>query len=643
MKRKFIILFILLLFVFCQPVLADENESSSTFNPLKIDNYDDYYKHIDACNADGSKCLDDIAFRFYTKMYDIYYLYLTKYDVKLDLPLLMSTLSFNSNTNEDVFSHNLSSYDRKYIVENDWNPPEVTELDWDYDYESKDNYLVSNDNSLDMQILAKHMVSKTEKQSCVKDGTVVSSKEVADDEEDLECGDGEELQVSNASYKLDLDKYDDFLLEYLENKNYLNRNTATPFDIFTLGELYVSDKTPSIIKRKSQKKNSSSLNFSSSNEIVDKLTSIALGEVGNGPTKYQTFMQFGSNVDWCAAFVSWLFNEVGGLDKLIVRSGGAGSIPRDSIATGLGGEWFEDECSDSSTVPQAGDIIVFNPKVNGSYTPFPANYRDKYYSSHVGYVYKVDDENVYTVEGNSGGMVKSKQYSRKYCGQAGVQGINGYYRPDYNKFLDSNNIKSDNDSDTGKSDNDSENLPSETIITRAGGFKGKIHYYNQKDYSAYPFSVYGSISSHGCGPTSLAIVISSLLDEPHDPVEVTKKLCELYGCTNKGATLKGITDTAEAFGMNVNYTYKLDEVRNALMSGDALVVAITNGGLIISGGVQLSRGGHYIVLSGIDSNGQINILDPQNPSNNSRTLDLEKLSVNSHNVPSAPSFWIVTK
>ena len=60
------------------------------------------------------------------------------------------------------------------------------------------------------------------------------------------------------------------------------------------------------------------------------------------------------------------------------------------------------------------------------------NGNDKYYSSHVGYVYKVDDTYVYTVEGNSGDRVRAKQYSRKtHCQTVGIQGINGYFRPNY--------------------------------------------------------------------------------------------------------------------------------------------------------------------------------------------------------------------
>ena len=321
---------------------------------------------------------------------------------------------------------NLSDYDRKTIVESDWNPSGTTELDWDYDYESKDNYLVSNDSSMDMQVLAKNMVLKTTTQKCVKDGKTIKSEEVKDTEEDLKCGDGETLEKGNSTYKLDLDKYDDFLLEYIEKKYYLGRKNANP--VQSNGPDYVNhSKSPSVSSRSSGGNNSGSNNGDSGNsgaarpvsptgnQTIDKLNQIALGEEGNTGGKY-----WGSSPDnWCGYFVSWLFSQVDG--KYLIPSGGAGEIPRQSVPAGLG-IWLEDELTDSATVPKAGDVILFNPTIVPS---------DKYTSLHVGYVYNVDDNKVYTVEGNADtydfttSHVTVKSYDRKNSR------INGYYRPYY--------------------------------------------------------------------------------------------------------------------------------------------------------------------------------------------------------------------
>ena len=438
MKNKFIIYLLIILMTilsFDYPVYARIHEAS-------FDDLSDYYSTEKACKDADDDCKSRAEYKFYLKMYDLYYLYKTKYKVKLDLPLIMSTLFYNNDQMNVVFKMNLSDYDRKTIVESDWNPSGTTELDWDYDYESKDNYLVSNDSSMDMQVLAKNMVLKTTTQKCVKDGKTIKSEEVKDTEEDLKCGDGETLEKGNSTYKLDLDKYDDFLLEYIEKKYYLGRKTANP--VQSNGPDYVNhSKSPSVSSRSSGGNNSGSNNGDSGgvsnqpkplsptgNQTIDKLNQIALGEVGNGPSKYWSW--YGSSGDWCAMFVLWLFNQVDGIDKYVKRvSGYACDIPRESDKAGLG-VWYEDECSDPSTQPKAGDVVVFDPYVNGGYIPWPANGGiDKYWSSHVGYVYKVDENNIYTVEGNSNNQVQSKTISRKKCGGGNGQGINGYFRPYY--------------------------------------------------------------------------------------------------------------------------------------------------------------------------------------------------------------------
>jgi len=162
---------------------------------------------------------------------------------------------------------------------------------------------------------------------------------------------------------------------------------------------------------------------------VEQLTSIAKQQIGNGGSKYRKWFYNRDTdyygVNWCAVFISWLFNQVGGLNKYIVKTDGAGSIPRESISAGLGG-WYESEYSANATTPKAGDVVVFTWNGIG-YMPG----QDKYYSNHVGYVYAVDNANIYTIEGNTNSkdadqsVVAYHTYNRK----SGC--INGYFRPNY--------------------------------------------------------------------------------------------------------------------------------------------------------------------------------------------------------------------
>lgn len=646
MKKFLLLLFILPVIFFQINVISADNSINVKLVAKKheasLDKLTDYYGVNIVCDDKNEKCVDSADRRFFIKMYDLYYLYLSKYNVKLDLPLIMSTLTYKNDDIKDVFKYNLSYYDRKTIVENDWKPSSVTELDWEYDYESSKNYLVSNDASLDMQVLAKNMVSKKTLQKCVKDGKTVQSKKVADTDDDLNCGAGETLEKGASTYELDLDKYDDFLLEFIEKKYYSKRSSDSPGYNENLQSLYVSDKVPSIIgKRKSSSKKNDSSSGEFDGEIIEKLNSIALGEVGNDHTKYS-----GNASNWCADFIVWLFKQVDGIDTYIKSFSGAGSIPRESVPAGYG-TWYEDECYDSSTVPQAGDLILFDPYVGNGTVPWPENGNDQYYSSHIGYVYKVDDDYVYTVEGNSGGSrVNKKQYSRKYCGADKSQGINGYYRPNYIK-------KSSNDSsdDNKKDDYSSSSGSGATLVSSPGQFKKKIFYYNQYDYSGYSYGTdsisYGTIGSHGCGPTSLAIAISSLLQEEHSPIEMTSYVCGLGGCTDSGSAYLTIYQAAIDYGKKYGFTAEptsdLDYIKKKLSEGKSLVVTITNGGLYTNAGNRISFGGHFFVLTGVDENGEIYISDPANSANTGRTINLAELSYNSNNSESAPSFCILTK
>lgn len=162
--------------------------------------------------------------------------------------------------------------------------------------------------------------------------------------------------------------------------------------------------------------------------VIEQLTKIAKGEIGNNGSKYRKWFYNRTSdyygVNWCAVFISWLYYQVGLLDKLVPKSDGAGCFAREY--DGKNGKWYESEYSCSTTTPQPGDIVTFTWNGAGR---VPG--QDKYYSNHVGFVYAVDNDYIYTIEGNTGSdnadysTVAYRQYSRT-SGK-----INGYYRPNY--------------------------------------------------------------------------------------------------------------------------------------------------------------------------------------------------------------------
>lgn len=365
----------------------------SFFGLISADNLSDYYSSEDlsdyfgtmkACDKEGGEndCRNGNEYKFYLKLYDIYYLYQNKYNVKLDLPLIVSALYYGDEQLPTVYKNNLNNYNRADLK----NKNKVTNLDWEYDFKSSScyQYLNSNDSSYDMQILAKGMVTKKITYSC-SDGSSGETKDVETSnysKETLECENGDYDKDSvKATYELDLDKYDKFLLEYIKYK-------------------------------------------------------------------YHT----------------------AGSDK---------------------------KCDDKSSVA-SGD-----------------------YSSDINF-------------------------------------LTGNFSP--------------------------------------------IHYYNQGDYGE-PYGSYGTIATHGCGPTSLAIVISSITGVDHDPVEITNYVCEHGGCTGGGTAWANITSTGEDYGLDVTNTSNRQEVIDALGKGDSLVIVIMCAG-------HFTSGGHFIVLTGVTSDGKVTVADP---------------------------------
>lgn len=122
------------------------------------------------------------------------------------------------------------------------------------------------------------------------------------------------------------------------------------------------------------------------------MVQIALSQVGNiGGQPYWSWYGFSSRVEWCAVFVSWVANQNGYIES--------GIIPKFSVCE-TGAKWFKDkgQWQPRSYIPSPGDIIFFDWELDGRI-------------NHVGIVEKVEDNIVYTIEGNSNDdMCRQKEY-----------------------------------------------------------------------------------------------------------------------------------------------------------------------------------------------------------------------------------------
>lgn len=134
---------------------------------------------------------------------------------------------------------------------------------------------------------------------------------------------------------------------------------------------------------------------------------------------------------------------------------------------------------------------------------------------------------------------------------------------------------------------------------------GKVYYYNQGDYAAYQYHpACGSIQACGCGPTSVAIIASSMLKRQISPVETTNKLCAMGGCSAGGSYAGSLTQELKTvYGLNARNSNSDQEAITALGTGKALIIVNMGPGMF-------TTGGHYMVLAGVNKNREVLVVDP---------------------------------
>lgn len=129
------------------------------------------------------------------------------------------------------------------------------------------------------------------------------------------------------------------------------------------------------------------------------LTYIAASQVGStGGQTYWLWYGYNYRVEWCACFVSWCAAQCGVLDI---------DIPKFAYCPS-GVEWFKAKGAwqDRYYTPSPGDVIFFDWENDGI-------------SDHVGIVEKVEENMVYTIEGNVLDSCVEKQYPIGYMGICG--------------------------------------------------------------------------------------------------------------------------------------------------------------------------------------------------------------------------------
>ncbi len=144
------------------------------------------------------------------------------------------------------------------------------------------------------------------------------------------------------------------------------------------------------------------------------------------------------------------------------------------------------------------------------------------------------------------------------------------------------------------------------------------------DYKLYDFVNYyqynysnpygdGTIANCGCGPTSMAMVLTYLLGETVDPVEASNWSTKHGGyCPGSGTYWSYFPQISEAYGVECNQMgASTNNIVEQLKAGKTVIMSMGPG--------HFTNGGHFIVLRGIADDGSIIVADPASEKRSQQT------------------------
>lgn len=139
--------------------------------------------------------------------------------------------------------------------------------------------------------------------------------------------------------------------------------------------------------------------------------------------------------------------------------------------------------------------------------------------------------------------------------------------------------------------------------------------YFQGDYQqSYGYGT--TIANAGCGPTSMAMVATYLTGEKHDPVEVANwSLSRGYHIKDNGTAWAFFPAISQAYGLDCEQTgVSSSKIKDSLSNGKMIIMNVGPG--------TFTRGGHYIVLKGLTSDGKVIVADPASRQRTDKAYDM---------------------
>lgn len=151
--------------------------------------------------------------------------------------------------------------------------------------------------------------------------------------------------------------------------------------------------------------------------------------------------------------------------------------------------------------------------------------------------------------------------------------------------------------------------------------KGEIPHFLQWD-ERWGYETYGSnfLAVTGCGPTSLSMVVCGLTgDTKWNPYEVAKMAEDNgYYVDGSGSSWELMSSGAEKLGLTVSSViFDAEHIRATLESGQPIICVMGPG--------DFTDAGHFLVLTGVDQEGNIILQDPNSVERTKQHWDVQKL------------------
>ena len=188
----------------------------------------------------------------------------------------------------------------------------------------------------------------------------------------------------------------------------------------------------------------------------------------------------------------------------------------------------------------------------------------------------------------------------------------------------------------GDTSDDIEKLPEDMIQDLLNG--RMVVYYNQKDprWKKLPYG-HSTIGKSGCGPTSMAICISTLTGKKVLPKETAQWAWQHgYYIDHAGSKHSLIKALAEKYHLRCRGVRRSDiEVAKALEAGKMVVALMGRG--------HFAKEGHFVVFTGY-KDGKVSVADCDSPKRTKRVWDLNLIWEEARSTATAGGpFWVISK